>query len=396
MLDTASFLLVLVVAAAAPILAAAAGRLHESLVVPVVVVELVLGALIGPDVLGLAEMDDILDFLGQLGLGFLFFFAGYEIEFDRIRGDPLRLAAIGWAITLALAYAFAGALAAAGVVLSGLLVGSAMTTTALGTLVPILRDADQLETKLGRFVLGAGAVGEFGPVLIVTILLSSNADAGKQIFLLVVFTLLAVLAALVSIRAVGRGWAFIERHMETSGQVPVRLTVLLLFGLVVVAADLGLDVILGAFAAGVIVRLLLQGHEVELFESKLDAVGFGLLIPFFFVTSGMTIDLDALFGSARALVELPIFLVLFLVVRGLPALLLYRDVLEPVERRALALLSATELPLVVAITTIGVDSGHMRPSTAAALVGAGVLSVLIYPALALNALRGARPVEDAA
>ena len=396
MLDTASFLLVLVVAAAAPILAAAAGRLHESLVVPVVVVELVLGALIGPDVLGLAEMDDILDFLGQLGLGFLFFFAGYEIEFDRIRGDPLRLAAIGWAITLALAYAFAGALAAAGVVLSGLLVGSAMTTTALGTLVPILRDADQLETKLGRFVLGAGAVGEFGPVLIVTILLSSNADAGKQIFLLVVFTLLAVLAALVSIRAVGRGWAFIERHMETSGQVPVRLTVLLLFGLVVVAADLGLDVILGAFAAGVIVRLLLQGHEVELFESKLDAVGFGLLIPFFFVTSGMTIDLAALFGSTRALLELPIFLGLFLVVRGLPALLLYRDVLEPVERRALALLSATELPLVVAITTIGVDSGHMRPSTAAALVGAGVLSVLIYPALALNALRGARPVEDAA
>ncbi len=397
--DTASFLLVLVTAAAAPIVAAAAGRLREGLVVPVVVVELVLGALIGPDVLGLAEMNDILEFLGQLGLGFLFFFAGYEIEFDRIRGAPLRLAAFGWAITLVLAYAFAGALAAAGVVLSGLLVGSAMTTTALGTLVPILRDADQLETKLGRFVLGAGAVGEFGPVLIVTILLSSNADAGRQVFLLVIFTVLAVLAALISIRAVGRGWAFIERHMETSGQVPVRLTVLLLFGLVVIAADLGLDVILGAFAAGVIVRLLLQGHEVEVFESKLDAVGFGLLIPFFFITSGMTIDLAALAGSARAMLELPIFLGLFLVVRGLPVLLLYRDVLEPVERRALALLSATQLPLVVAITKIGVDSGHMRPSTAAALVGAGVLSVLIYPALALNVLRGARssqPVEGAA
>ena len=391
--DTASFLLVLVAAAAAPMVAAGAGRLHEGLVVPVVVVELVLGALIGPDVLGLAEVDDILEFLGQLGLGFLFFFAGYEIEFDRIRGAPLRLAAIGWAITLVLAYAIAGALAAAGVVLSGLLVGSAMTTTALGTLVPILRDAKQLETKLGRFVLGAGAVGEFGPVLIVTILLSSESGAGRQIFLLIIFTVLAVLAALVSIRAVGRGWAFIERHMETSGQVPVRLTVLLLFGLVVVAADLGLDVILGAFAAGVIVRLLLQGHEVELFESKLDAVGFGLLIPFFFVTSGMTIDLAALVGSARALLELPIFLGLFLVVRGLPALLLYRDVLEPAERRALALLSATQLPLVVAITTIGVDTGHMRPSTAAALVGAGVLSVLIYPALALNVVRGARPSQ---
>jgi Kef-type K+ transport system membrane component KefB len=396
--DTASFLLVLVAAAAAPILAAGAGRLNVGLVVPVVVVELLLGALIGPDVLGLADMSSILEFLGQLGLGFLFFFAGYEIEFDRIRGAPLRLAVFGWAITLVLAYAFAGALAAAGVVLSGLLVGSAMTTTALGTLVPILRDADQLETKLGRFVLGAGAVGEFGPVLIVTILLSSNADAGRQVFLLVVFTVLAVLAAVISIRAVGRGWAFIERHMETSGQVPVRLTVLLLFGLVVIAADLGLDVILGAFAAGVIVRLLLEGHEVEIFESKLDAVGFGLLIPFFFITSGMTIDLAALVGSARAMLELPIFLGLFLVVRGLPVLLLYRDVLEPAERRALALLSATQLPLVVAITTIGVDTGHMRPSTAAALVGAGVLSVLIYPALGINTLRGARssqPVEGA-
>jgi Kef-type K+ transport system membrane component KefB len=394
--DTTSFLIVLVVAAAAPFLAAGAGGLHDGLVVPVVVVELMLGALVGPDVLGLAEMDDILAFLGQLGLGFLFFFAGYEIEFDRIRGAPLRLAVFGWAITLALAYGFAGALAAAGVVLSGLLVGSAMTTTALGTLIPVLRDAGQVETRLGRFALGAGAVGEFGPVLIVTILLSTHADAGRQVLLLIVFAVLAVLAALVSLRAVGRGWGFIERHMETSGQVPVRLTVLLLFGLVVVAADLGLDVILGAFAAGVIVRLLLKGHEVELFESKLDAVGFGLLIPFFFVTSGIMLDLAALVGSARALLELPIFLALFLVLRGLPALLLYRDVLEPAERRALALLSATQLPLVVAITTIGVENGHMRPSTAAALVGAGVLSVLIYPALALNAVRDRAPVADPA
>ena len=398
MTDTTSFLLVLLVAAAAPIVAAAAGRLHERLLVPVVVVELVLGAVIGPDVLALAEMSDVLEFLGQLGLGFLFFFAGYEVDFDRIRGTPLRLAAIGWLISLGLAYAIAGALAAAGVVLSGLLVGSAMTTTALGTILPMLRDSGRLETTLGRFVLGAGAVGEFGPVLIVTVLLGSDSDPGKQIFLLVVFVALAVVAALVSMRAIGHGWEFLERHMETSGQAPVRLTVLLLFGLVVVAADLGLDVILGAFAAGAILRLLLKGQEVRVFESKLDAVGFGLLIPFFFVTSGMTLDLAALAGSTRALLELPIFLALFLLVRGLPAILLYRGVLEPAERRALALLSATQLPLVVAITTIGVESGHMRASTAAALVGAGVLSVLIYPALALNAVRdpapsGRRPVQ---
>ena len=360
-------------------------------VVPVVVVELLLGALIGPDVLGLADVDEILGFLGQLGLGFLFFFAGYEIEFDRIRGAPLRLAAIGWVITLALAYAFAGALAAAGVVLSGLLVGSAMTTTALGTLIPVLRDAERLDTRLGRFVLGAGAMGEFGPVMIVTLLLSTQSDTFTQLLLLAAFVVLAVVAGAISAGAFRRGRAFIERNMETSGQVPVRLTVLLLFALVVIAADLGLDVILGAFAAGAILRLLVRGQEVERFESKLDAVGFGLLIPFFFVTSGMELDLSALVESASALIELPVFLVLFLVVRGLPALLLYRGELPSRERVALAFLSATQLPLVVAITAIGVDQGHMRPSTAAALVGAGVLSVLIYPSVALALTREPTP-----
>ena len=296
-------------------------------------------------------------------------------------------------ISCVLAYAMAGALMAAGVVLSGLLVGSAMSTTALGTILPVLRDAGQIDTRLGRFVLGTGAVGEFGPVLIVTVLLGSQSDPSTQVLLLAIFVVLAVLAALVSMRAVGRGWEFIESNMETSGQVPVRLTVLLLFGLVVIAADLGLDVILGAFAAGGILRLLLQGREAEQFESKLDAVGFGLLIPIFFVTSGIKLDLDALVSSARAMIELPVFLGLFLLVRGLPALLLYRSVLPLAERKALALLSATQLPLVVAITTIGVEAGHMRPSTAAALVGAGALSVLIYPSLALTFVRDRGPSD---
>jgi Kef-type K+ transport system membrane component KefB len=167
MVDTTSFLLVLAVAAAAPIVAAAAGRLSTRVIVPIVVVELVLGAAMGPDGLGLAEVDDILSFLGQLGLGFLFFFAGYEIDVERIRGAPLRLAVLGWLVTLALAYALAGVLAATGVALSGLLVGSAMATTPLGTLLPVLRDSGRLDTELGRFVLGAGAVGEFGAELVV-------------------------------------------------------------------------------------------------------------------------------------------------------------------------------------------------------------------------------------
>jgi Kef-type K+ transport system membrane component KefB len=157
---------------------------------------------------------------------------------------------------------------------------------------------------------------------------------------------------------------------------------------VVIAADLGLDVILGAFAAGLLVQTVLKGREVEQFESKLDAVGFGLLIPFFFVTSGMAIDLDALLESPGALLKVLLFLALFFVVRGLPALLLYRRVLPESDRMALALFASTQLPLVVAITTIGVEHGEMRSSTAAALVGAAVLSVLLFPSLALARRRG--------
>jgi Kef-type K+ transport system membrane component KefB len=382
-IDTGSFLIVLGAAAAAPLLAVLAQRPIKSLVVPVVVVELLLGVLIGPQGLELAELGDILEFLGELGLGFLFFFAGYEIRFEVIRGSPLRLAAFGWVLSVALAYAIAGTLEAAGVVISGLLTGSAMATTALGTLVPVLRDTGALSTRLGGFVLGAGAMGEFGPVLIVTLLLSTQSDTAEQALLLCAFVVIALLAAALSSGAIRRHYQFLTTSLETSGQLPVRLTVLLLFALVVIAADLGLDVILGAFAAGVIVRLGLRGREVERFESKLDAVGFGLLIPFFFITSGMGIDLDALTSSAGALLKLPLFLALFLVVRGLPALLLYRRELPRNERAALALFSATALPLVVAITHIGVDQGHMTTSTAAALVGAGVLSVLIFPAAAL-------------
>ena len=382
--DTGDFLAVLLAAALAPILAALVTRAWSALVVPVVVAELILGVVIGPDVLGLASRTELLEFLGQLGLGFLFFFAGYEIQFDRVRGSPLRLAGIGWVCSLVLAYSLAGALEVSGIVISGLLTGSAIATTALGTLIPLLRDTKQLDTPLGSHVLAVGAVGEFGPVLIVTLLLGATSDTATEVLLLVAFVAVAVLAATILTGAVGRSWHFLERSMGTSGQLPVRLTVLALFALVVLAADLGLDVILGAFAAGLIVQTVLKGKELELFESKLDAVGFGLLIPFFFVTSGIALDLDSLLSSPGGLLKVPLFLGLFLVVRGLPVLLLYRQTLAGADRKALALFASTQLPLVVAITTIGVEQGHMRASTAAALVGAAVLSVLIFPSLALN------------
>ncbi len=179
-------------------------------------------------------------------------------------------------------------------------------------------------------------------------------------------------------RLAWRGWSALERTFEASSQLAVRITVVLVFGLVLLAGELGLDILLGGFVAGMIVRVALKGHELSVFESKLTAVGFGFFIPFFFITSGIEFDLEAL-GSVEAIAKLVMFFCLFLVVRGTPALLLYRSVLNARQRMALAFYSATELPLVVAITTIAIDDGDMKTSTAAGLVGAAMLSTLIFP-----------------
>lgn len=358
--------------------------------IPVVVVELLLGILIGPQVLDIASVDKFTEFFGNLGLGMLFFFAGYEIDFDRIRGRPLELAIAGWGLSLVLAYGIGGLLEAAGIVISLLYAGSATATTAIGTLIPILRDRGELRTGFGTYMLGAGAVGEFGPILLVTLILSTTHPVHEAVILLA-FVAMAVLLALVAVRSMFRGWPLLERTFETSSQLAVRFAVVLVFGLVALASKLGLDLLLGGFVAGLITRQALQGREVTVFESKLTAIGYGFFIPFFFVTSGMKFDLDTLVSSASALLKLPLFLGMFLVVRGVPALVLYRSVLGSRDRLALALLCATELPLVVAITTLAVESGHMRSSTSAALVGAAMISTLVFPLVGLRLRRGPSP-----
>ncbi|HEX5893299.1 MAG TPA: cation:proton antiporter [Solirubrobacterales bacterium] len=363
--------------------------LAPRLTIPVVVVELLLGIVIGPQVADIAQVDPTTEFLGNLGLGMLFFFAGYEIDFDRIRGRPLRLAGIGWALSLLLAYSIGGALAAAGVIVSYLYTGSALATTAIGTLIPILRDAGETRTRFGTYLLGAGAAGEFGPILLVTLILSTT-NPLHEALILVLFVALAVVTGILTVRSAWRGWPLVERTFETSSQLAVRLAVVLVFGLVALAAELGLDLLLGGFVAGMITRVALRGREVGVFDSKLTAVGYGLLIPFFFIVSGMEFDLDALTGSAETALEVPLFLALFLVVRGVPALLLYRTALASRERAALAFFCATELPLVVAITTVAIDTGHMHSGTAASLVGAAILSTLIYPLVGLRLRRDAK------
>jgi Kef-type K+ transport system membrane component KefB len=390
--DSTSFLLVVV---ASTIAGLTAGVLPRRFAPPVVVLELLLGIVIGPQVLGAAQSDDFIQFFSNLGLGMLFFFAGYEIDFDRIAGRPIELGALGWVLSLALAYLIGGGLAAAGVVLSLLYTGSAMATTAIGTLIPVLRDTGELRTRFGAYLLAAGAAGEFGPVVLVTIFLSTDHPASEAL-ILVGFIVLALAIAISSVRLAWRGWPLMERTVEASGQIAVRVAVLLIFGLVALAGELGLDILLGGFAAGMITRAALRGQEVHTLESKLTAVGFGFLIPFFFVTSGMNFDLDALTASVGALLKLPLFLGLFLIVRGAPAMLLYRGVLDARERVALAFFLATELPLVVAITTLATQTGHMHASTAAALVGAAMLSTLIFPFVGLALRRTARGEDTAA
>jgi Kef-type K+ transport system membrane component KefB len=376
--DTESFFVIVLAAAAAAITVTA---LPGRFVPPVVVVELGLGILVGPQIFDIAKTDGFIEFFSNLGLGMLFFFAGYEIDFQRIRGAPLRLGAWGWLLSIGIAYGIGGVLMAMGVIDSTLYVGSAMATTAIGTLIPILRDADELKTRFGTYLLAAGGVGEFGPILLVTLFLSTTHPLHEAL-ILVAFIVLALGVALISVRLAWRGWPALERTFESSSQLAVRVTVVLVFGLVLLAGKLGLDVLIGGFVAGMITRLALKGHELQVFESKLTAVGFGFFVPFFFVVSGITFDLDAL-GSIGALAKLAMFFVLFLVVRGAPAILLYRGTLSARDRAALAFYSATELPLVVAITTIATETGHMKTSTAAGLVGAAMLSTLVFPFVGL-------------
>ncbi len=387
--DAASFFLIVLSAAVAAVTVAV---LPAKVAPPVVVLELVLGIMIGPHGFSLAATDEFSHFFSNLGLGMLFYFAGYEINFERIRGAPLELGALGWVLSVALAFAIGGALYAAGIIDSFVYTGAAIATTAMGTLIPIMRDSGELRTRFGSYLMGAGASGEFGPILLVTLFLSTDHPL-QEAAVLIAFVALAVGVAILSMDLMWKGWPALESSFEASSQLAVRITVVLVFGLVGLAGQLGLDVLLGGFVAGMITRAALRGHELAVFESKLTAVGFGFFVPFFFVVSGMNFDLEAL-GSPTAILKLVMFFGLFLVVRGTPALLLYRKALSRPERIALAFYSATELPLVVAITTLAVHAGHMKASTAAGLVGAAILSTLVYPFVGLHLQQRAADADD--
>ena len=389
-IDLSNLLVVAGVAVLAPVLADLSRRAR----LPTVVAEIFLGILVGPELLGLAELDGFLDALSTFGLAFLFFLAGIEIDFERIRGAPARAGALGWLLSVVLGGVVALALHLSGVIHATVLVALALTTTTLGTLMPILRDSGVLDQRFGRFVVGAGTAGEFGPIVLVSVILAFDADEPLRATLLFAFAAIVVVATVIAVRArPARVVRLLQTTMGTSGQLAVRLSLLLVIALAALAAEFGLDVILGAFAAGILVGIVIRGSEAREFLGKLDAVGYGFLIPVFFITTGMGYDLDALGEDPATLLMVPGFTLLFLVVRGLPAMLLYRKTLPRPDRIALALFSAAALPLLVAITQIGLDTHTMRSEVAVSLIGAGMLSVLIYPLLALLVHRRGERVE---
>jgi len=371
-LDT--LLLAAAVAALAPLVVA----LLPGPRIPQVVVLLAGGVLIGPEVFGWAERPEI-DLLANVGLGFLFLLAGYELNPHLFRERAGRLAIAGWLITVALATALVGVLAAAGFVHAFVPVALGLTTTAFGTLLPILRDNDMLGGRFGRYLMAAGAVGELFPIFAIALFLGASNKFVALGSLAAVGVLAVVLSFAPRLVRGNRLERILREGEGSTAQTYVRWTVVLLLALLVVAEDFGLDVVLGAFLAGMVLRRWAPG-DVHALEGKLDAIGYGFFIPVFFVASGMTLDVRSI---AEAPLRLLIFFVLLLAVRGVPSLFLYRRDLPAAQRVETMFLTATALPLLVALAEIGLRNGTMLRENAAALVGAGALSVLVFPMAAV-------------
>ena len=388
--DLGSLVVVGVVAVLAPILV----DLPRTVRAPLVVAEIGLGIIIGPDVLDLAKEDPYLQFLSGVGLALLFFLAGLELDLDVIRGHPLRLAVVGWALSVLLAAAAALVIVESGLVDDAVPLAIALCTTALGTLVPILRDAGELKGGFGTIILAVGSAGEFGPIVLISVFLTAEHGTVTAFVLVGIFFALALGAAAIALHVhPARVQRVIHRTMHATGQLGVRLAIVTLLVLVFLAEEFGLDIALGAFVAGLVVGLVLPRGQSDPVRVSLEGIGYGLFVPIFFITSGITFDLDALLSDWSTVALVPLFLGLFLVVRGTPALLAVRDVgrtgIPP-----LALFSATALPLVVAVTELAVDKGELSPKVAAALVGAGMVSVLIFPLAGLALRKRAAAAAD--
>jgi len=378
--------IVCLIAAAAPLALGFAPRLR----LPSVILEIVAGIVLGPSVLGWVKIDLPVQILALIGLAFLLFLSGLEIDAHRLRGRLLRLALLGYLITLALGVPIGLGFHAIGWVRSPLLLAIALSATSLGLIEPVLKDARQSDGEVGQTAIVAATVADFSAILLLSLFFSaSGGSTGSRLVLVIAFAVLVGITGLVVSRA-GRSMrlgAVLLRLQDTTAEIRVRFAVVLLIAFTALAERFGLESILGAFLAGVVVSIVDRDSASHpRFRTKLEAIGFGFLIPVFFISSGIRLDLKGLLDNPSALLRVPIFLLALLLVRGIPALLYVRGL---GRRSAIAagLLQATSLPFIVTATQIGVQLGRISPVTAAALVFAGLLSVLIFPVTALTLLR---------
>jgi Kef-type K+ transport system membrane component KefB len=385
-------LIVAAVAFAAPFVLGLFPRVR----LPSVVLEIVAGIVIGPSLLGIVEVDQAIEVVALIGLGFVLFLAGLEIEFEKLRGQVLRLTALGFAISFGIAVGVGLVLSAAGLVDTPLLVAIILCATSLGVLVPVLKDSGEISSTFGQLIIAAASIADFGAIILLTLFFSGEGGVGSTLLLL---GALLALAGVVFVTVRGAEHSMRIRSdllqlQDTTAQIRIRAAIVLFVGFAAVAEELGLEVILGTFIAGAIISLLDRDEVMTHpdFRRKLEAMGFGFFIPVFFVTSGVRFDLDALTAKASNLAMVPVFLVALLIVRGVPALL-YRRLLDGRRTLVAGILQATSLPFIVAATAIGLELGLLDAAESAALIGAGLLSVLVFPLLGLTLLRG--PVTHA-
>lgn len=366
---------------------------NASVRLPATVVEILAGIVLGPAVLGWIAVDTPIQVLALVGLAFILLLAGLEIDFALLRGRPLLLAALGSALSLGLALVLSYGLGLAGLIEAPLFIAIMLSATALAILVPLLKDTGQIATPLGQLVIAGATIVDVGTVLLLSLLFSREASSpGTQFILVGGLLLLAATTTLALWRV--ESWhglsAVLQRLQDSSAQIRIRGAFLLLALFVALAERFGIEIVLGAFMAGVVLKLVDRDGQMTHpdFRHKLEAIGFGIFAPFFFISSGLRYDLAALIGSPGALALVPVLLLALLIVRGLPALL-YRPLLGGRGALAAGLLQATTLTFVVVAAQLGVELGIISTATSAALIAAALLSVVIFPLAALNLLRGA-------
>ncbi|HYO19150.1 MAG TPA: cation:proton antiporter [Dermatophilaceae bacterium] len=382
------------IALLAPLLVGFAPRLR----IPSVVLEIIVGVIVGPSVLGWVSVDLPVQILAVFGLAFLLFLAGLEIDLLLLKGRLLHLSLLGYGITLVLGLGLGSLFTAVGYASAPLLIAITLSATALGLVVPVLKDAGQLRSTVGQTAIVAATVADFAAIVLLSLFFSaSDSSTGSKVVLLALFVALVALTAVVVLRAgmSSRLGEVLQRLQDTTASIRVRAAVLLLVAFVALASRFGLESILGAFLAGAVVGLVdRDASSHPSFRLKLEAIGYGFLVPVFFISSGIRLDLTGLFARPSSLLLVPLFLGALLLVRGIPALLF----LPRLGRRATlaaSLLQATSLPFIVTATQIGQATGQIDAVTSAALVSAGLLSVLLFPAAALSLLRrGSRDEAD--